>query len=111
MLVLVAVLSIAARFVAAEAEQLGQLGGLVRLENEAAIARDSAEEKDLALTMLHRWGLGSERQFMELAGKRPLLHPGWNRRNIVKELSPGPPRPGPNIAPHLLFMCNALQIT
>ena len=73
MLALVALLSLAARSVAAEAEQLGQLGGLVRLENEAVIARDSDEEKDLALTMLHRWGLGSERQFMELAGKLPML--------------------------------------
>ena len=24
--------------------------------------------------MLHKWGLGSERQFMELAGKRSSLH-------------------------------------
>ena len=47
MLAMVALLSLVARYMAAEVEQLGQLGGLVRLENEAVIARDSDEEKEL----------------------------------------------------------------
>lgn len=52
----------AARFPEAEG------GTFVRLEAETPVAT-ATEEKDIAFTHLRRWGLGSQRQFVEVSGE------------------------------------------
>ncbi len=42
-------------------------GTFVRIEAETAVA-SATEEKDIAFNHLRRWGLGSQRQFAEVAG-------------------------------------------
>ena len=73
MVLLLASLMLRSVHVSSETTQRWQHGALVRLGSEAVLAVDTEnnEEKDVALTLLHKWGLGSERQVMELAGKGP----------------------------------------
>lgn len=46
----------------------GEGGTFVRIEAETPFAI-ATEEKDIAFVHLRRWGLGSQRQFVELAGE------------------------------------------
>ena len=61
-LVLFVIHQCSARFPEAEG------GSFVRIEAETPFAI-ATEEKDIAFVHLRRWGLGSQRQFAELAGK------------------------------------------
>ena len=61
-LVLFVIHQCSARFPEAEG------GSFVRIEAETPFAI-ATEEKDIAFVHLRRWGLGSQRQFAELAGE------------------------------------------
>lgn len=53
--------------VRSEAAHHGAGGSLIRVGTELPFAL-ATEEKEFTSTLLHRWGLGSQRLFAELAG-------------------------------------------